>query len=100
MYYRRPFVVVGGRHYLKNLKNMGFRTFDDIFDNAYDIETEMVRVDHIFSMLENKLFAMSGNDLLEKCKSDIEHNYYLLMEMGKKHARLSRKNPNYYADLL
>jgi hypothetical protein len=100
MYYRRPFVVVGSRHYLQNLKNMGFRTFDNVFDNTYDMETGMVRVDHIFNMLEHKLFAISGNELLEKCKSDIEHNYSLLMEIGKKHARLSLENPNYYADLL
>jgi hypothetical protein len=79
---------------------MGFRTFDNVFDNTYDMETGMVRVDHIFNMLEHKLFAISGNELLEKCKSDIEHNYSLLMEIGKKHARLSLENPNYYADLL
>jgi len=99
MYYRRPFVVLGGCHYLKNLKNMGFRTFDDIFDNTYDVETGMVRIDHIFTMLEHTLFSINGKDLLEKCKSDIEHNYSLLMELSKKHYRISLENPNYYADL-
>ena len=33
---RRPFVAFAGQHYLKNLKKLGFRTFDSVFDESYD----------------------------------------------------------------
>lgn len=33
---RRPFVVFAGRNYLKNLKKLGFQTFDTVIDESYD----------------------------------------------------------------
>lgn len=32
----RPFIVFAGQHYLKNLKSIGFKTFDLIIDESYD----------------------------------------------------------------
>ena len=32
----RLFIVISGRHYLKNLRTFGFRTFGDIIDESYD----------------------------------------------------------------
>lgn len=34
----RPFVVFGPRHYLKNLRELGFQTFDTVIDESYDNE--------------------------------------------------------------
>lgn len=33
---KRPFVAFCGRHYLKNLKKLGFKTFDKVIDESYD----------------------------------------------------------------
>lgn len=33
---RRPFVVFAGQNYLKNLRKLGFKTFDKIIDESYD----------------------------------------------------------------
>jgi hypothetical protein len=33
---RRLFVVISGQHYLKNLRSLGFKTFDSIIDESYD----------------------------------------------------------------
>ena len=33
---RRLFVVIAGQHYLRNLRAMGFRTFDGVIDESYD----------------------------------------------------------------
>lgn len=33
---RRPFVVFAGQYYLKNLKKIGFKTFDSVIDESYD----------------------------------------------------------------
>lgn len=32
----RLFIVITGQHYLKNLKSLGFKTFDSIIDESYD----------------------------------------------------------------
>ena len=36
MTYRRPFILQGPRHFLKNLKQLGFQTFDRWWDESYD----------------------------------------------------------------
>ena len=33
---RRLFVVISGQHYLRNLRQLGFKTFDGIIDETYD----------------------------------------------------------------
>jgi hypothetical protein len=33
---RRLFVVISGQHYLRNLRQLGFKTFDGIIDESYD----------------------------------------------------------------
>jgi hypothetical protein len=33
---RRLFLVVSGQHYLRNLRSLGFKTFDGIIDETYD----------------------------------------------------------------
>ena len=33
---KRLFIVISGKHYLKNLRSLGFRTFDGIVDESYD----------------------------------------------------------------
>lgn len=37
---KRLFVAIAGQHYLKNLRNFGFRTFDGIIDESYDAEPD------------------------------------------------------------
>jgi hypothetical protein len=36
---QRPFVVFAGQHYLRNLRSLGFRTFGDVIDESYDLES-------------------------------------------------------------
>jgi hypothetical protein len=33
---RRLFVVISGQHFLRNLRQLGFKTFDGIIDESYD----------------------------------------------------------------
>jgi len=35
-YYGHPFILVGGRNVLKHLREMGFQTFPELFDESYD----------------------------------------------------------------
>lgn len=38
-----PFIILGGAGSLRFLKNLGFDTFDDVFDNSYDSITDNYR---------------------------------------------------------
>ena len=38
---KRPFIVFAGQHYLRNLRQLGFRTFSPIIDEAYDSEPDL-----------------------------------------------------------
>lgn len=35
-YYGHPFILIGGRNTLKELRDMGFETFPELFDESYD----------------------------------------------------------------
>lgn len=37
---KRLFVVFAGQYYLKNLRSLGFKTFDGIIDESYDLEPD------------------------------------------------------------
>ena len=32
----KPFIVLAGKHFLKNLKSLGFKTFSPVIDESYD----------------------------------------------------------------
>ncbi len=55
-----PFVVVGTPHYLKFLHDLGFTTFDTIFDESYDsiteLENRMQNVIDLIKHLKTKTF--------------------------------------------
>lgn len=41
---QRPFIAFAGQYYIKNLKTLGFKTFDSIIDESYDLEpNEFIR---------------------------------------------------------
>lgn len=75
--YMTPFVLVGGPHMLKYLRELGFETFGDFWDESYDsIEDHKERMEAIFRLL---------NDLLSKPMSEIH-------EMRQKMEPLLRRN--------
>lgn len=50
---RRLFVVSSSRYYLRNLRMLGFRTFDGIIDESYDTEPDDdVRVDRVLEQIK------------------------------------------------
>jgi hypothetical protein len=96
MYYRRPFLVVGSKDYLKNLRKLGFRTFDDVIPNYYDQFEEFIRVDSVFQILESLIESNAIELILDQCQSDIEHNYNLVLELSNKHLQIKKDNPGYF----
>lgn len=71
----RLFVVFAGQHYLKGLKQMGFKTFDGIIDESYDeIENNEARWAAALEQV-NWLCNQPQNEILEKIIPIVTHNY-------------------------
>ena len=76
----KPFLVYSDYGYLKDLKNLGFKTFSPLINESYDNEINpKIRAEMIIKEIK-KINALSETDyknLLENCKHITEHNYNL-----------------------
>jgi len=60
-----PFIVLAGQHYLRHLRTLGFKTYDGLIDESYDLEPhEGTRARMIVAELK-KLAAKSKDELDE-----------------------------------
>jgi hypothetical protein len=71
---KRLFIMFAGKNYLKNLRSLGFQTFDGIIDETYDtIDDNYVR----WALAFNQMIWLSKQDqsqILDKAKVILEHN--------------------------
>lgn len=76
---RRLFIVFSGQYYLRNLRQIGFQTFDGIVDETYDtIENHYARFQLALEQM-HKLIDQPQDLILEKIKPIVEHNYNLMI---------------------
>ena len=84
MLLRKPFFVYSTRHYLKNLRNMGFKTFGDFWDESYDDEpNDYLRARMINEQLFNLRHTNSQTNMeymMLKMSSIVDHNYNVMLE--------------------
>lgn len=75
---KRPYILFGTPHLLRHLKELGFRTFSEFWDESYDsIEDFELRVDAILDLLV-KLSTKSTSELqqmLIAMEPILEHNF-------------------------
>jgi hypothetical protein len=77
---KRLFVVFSGKDYLKNLRKQGFKTFDGIIDESYDIiENYEERMNLAWKQVE-WLCNQNQEEIFEKIKPICEHNFEILTE--------------------
>lgn len=78
---KRPFILVSSPGSLKNLRDMGFKTFSDFWSEDYDqILDPTLRLKTIFKLITD-INSLSLNQLKEICngmKDILEHNYNFL----------------------
>ena len=82
--YMQPFVLVGAPYSLKHLKDLGFRTFEDFWDESYDLT-----VDHnqrLKKVMEtcNQISNFTHKETLEMRKllqARLEYNFNLLKNL-------------------
>jgi hypothetical protein len=72
-----PFVIVGTRGSLEYLRSYGFRTFEGIWDESYDLAEDDVRIERIASLLRSldELSPEGKQDLFDQCQEVVEHNW-------------------------
>jgi hypothetical protein len=72
-----PFIIVGTRGSLQYLRSYGFRTFEGIWDESYDLAEDDVRIERIASLLRSldELSPEGKQDLFEMACPIVEHNW-------------------------
>jgi hypothetical protein len=74
-----PFVLVAPAGSLAYLREYGFRTFADIFDESYDLETDDIcRIEKVTDLLKylNNLSVPDRQQIQQACLPIVEHNYH------------------------
>jgi len=82
-YYCQPFIVLGSPGYLKELNNLGYKTFPELFDESYDIMKPCLeKIKHIISEI-GKYKTLEGKEILKQklieIKPKLEHNRRLFL---------------------
>lgn len=80
---RRPFIVVGAGNFLKNLKKLGFQTFNNFWDEGYDDygpTQRMQQIEQLIQTLADKS-VQEMQDLLASMESVLEHNFNIFKQL-------------------
>lgn len=77
---RRLFVVSSGQYYLRNLREMGFRTFDAVLDESYDEEPDSQRRLDMMLRQVHRLRELDPVSVYAAVSDVVEHNYHLLID--------------------
>lgn len=76
--YGHPFLLYSSAGALANLKDLGFETFGDVFDESYDlIENPQMRFEHLLHEVERvcKLDNSTLADITMQIAPKLQHNY-------------------------
>ena len=74
-----PFVLVAPAGSLSYLREYGFKTFADVFDEGYDTETDDIRrIEKVTQLLNNlnNLSVAERQQIHQACLPIVEHNYH------------------------
>lgn len=74
-----PFILVGTAGSLRYLREYGFQTFSDFWDESYDQEIDdYVRIERVASLMQNlhDMPEQERQDLIRSTHKIVEHNYH------------------------
>ena len=76
----QPFVIAGACGSIKQLREMGYRTFDTVIDHSYDtIEDTTKRWDAVCTEMCRIAKSKKIHNMFKECKSDLLHNQQLFL---------------------
>jgi len=84
MLLKKPYIVMGPKCFLIHLRQMGFQTFHDFWDEGYDGHDGLQRYVKILELI-NTLASKSVTELAElynQMQPILEHNHRLLLEQS------------------
>lgn len=83
---KRPFIILGAPKTLQTLKTLGFKTFDDYWDESYDLEmSDQRRLIKIYSIIKkiSKQPLRELEILLHKMQPILEYNFNHYAKFGQ-----------------
>lgn len=81
---KTPFLLLGAKHSLQTLRDLGFKTFDAIWSEDYDSrDTLYDRVNMITDVLTS-LRTKNWDQLSQQCLPIVEHNFNNMKQLQKK----------------
>ena len=81
---RRPFITMGGRNHLANLRRLGFKTFNEFWDEGYDEYGMQWRVQEILKLIDT-ISQWSPEKLitvLDDMQPVLDYNYQLFKTLA------------------
>jgi hypothetical protein len=85
----QPFIIVGTTFYLKTIKELGFKTFSNWWDESYDeIKDQNDRRRKIIEIITNISTKYSDDDLkiiYKEMEPTLHHNFKLMESYGEKY---------------
>lgn len=84
--YRRPFVVQGPKWFLKNLRSIGFQTFDRWWDESYDDQPWDCRYYGLKPVVDKIAGASQEQKMIwmREMQPVLDHNFQLLLSLKDK----------------
>jgi len=76
----RLFIMLGGQYYLRNLRELGFKTFDGIIDESYDLEADNQMRWNMALTQMTYLMEQPQSEILAKIRPITEHNKRIMLE--------------------
>ena len=85
LYNKHPFLIIGAPGAMQGLRDLGFRTFGDLWDESYDSETEpgkrLQKIKNVIAQISTWDDQQILNFKL-RVKPILDHNYNLFKESG------------------
>jgi hypothetical protein len=80
MLMKKPFIVMGPKCFLIHLRQMGFKTFHDFWDEDYDGYSPEIRYHRILNLIDtlNEKSFDELQDMYQRMQPILDHNYNLL----------------------
>ena len=81
---KTPFLIMAAPNYIKNLRRLGFRSFGEFWDESYDYQQGIQRVESIQRIIDDlaKLTQEQLQNLYQKMTPILEHNYKTYIELS------------------
>jgi len=80
----QPFLIVGASGSIQHLRNIGYKTFDNVINHEYDIiEDNTQRWNAVCSEMERIAKSKKVHEMYKQCKEDLLHNQELFLSSKK-----------------